>query len=147
LKEKTGQSQMKRSKNTTKQFSSLTKNSDFVAPNHSPSLSVAKEQTLSFAECGTDNLPADKGQAKKVLETLIAFSDIRKLNARNPHPLKGGSANHEVNQIIQRYNNETLMSLDVGHRNGRDGNFRLLYYKDRNNPLIAKVLRLFIDTH
>jgi hypothetical protein len=52
----------------------------------------------------------------------------------------------KIQAIVKKFSNP-IYSLDVGTRNGEDGNFRLLYYKDPDDPEVAYVTHLFIDTH
>jgi hypothetical protein len=110
-----------------------------------PEFSVQKPFSVCFEHCSSHTIPTSKRQIKKVLDALVSFSNKDKHDARNPHPLDG-SKKERLNNIITKYK-ETVYSLDVGHRNGEDGNYRLLYYRDPKDQSIAKIIHLFIDTH
>ena len=110
----------------------------------SSGLKVNKPLTICFEYCSTSNIPTNKVHVKKVVEALKSFCDNQSHSTRNPHPLKGGSNNPHVSTIQKQYEKESIISLDVGQRNGKDGKYRLLYYQDGS---VAKILNLFVDTH
>jgi hypothetical protein len=100
-------------------------------------------KTVCFEFCDTKYIPHDKTTIKKVIETLKSLQDD-KAKGRNPHPLTEKMKNADVNKIIKTYPNETIISIDVGHRGGKSGQYRLLYFLQNTT---AKIVALFIDTH
>lgn len=101
---------------------------------------------LCFEHCRLDHIPNQKNDAKKVFETLKGFASHDQLQLRHIHKLDNGGKNNSV-KTIQDTHIESIWSVDVGTRNGKSGNYRLLYYTDPVNSALAKVVAVFIDTH
>jgi hypothetical protein len=104
---------------------------------HQKELVVNAVHSVCFEFCDEGYLPSQKQDAKQVIKALKSFLSVEALQSRNPHPLKSGSQNPKINTIMQTYKDLELISVDVGHRNGKNGNMRLLYYIDKVNPYIS----------
>ena len=103
-------------------------------------------RSLCFQFCCDSDLPESKAQMKKVITALKRFSNDQLLLKSDYHKLENSGECKKVQTLIKQYK-EPIWSIDIGHRNGVDGNYRLIFYHDPENRGIAKVLSIFIDDH
>ena len=95
-------------------------------------------QSVCFLECSTKELPNNKGDVKKVVETLIYLCDSERSKRLNIHPIDdaGIKESFGVGKKIK------LLSADVG---GRNTDRRLLYHRKGE---IARIISLYTnETH
>jgi len=120
----------------------------FTVDSPAVKLDVAKFPTvLRFDNCCMNNVPENKPDVKQVIETLKDFSNHDKLKLRHVHDLKDDGRFHTAKDLIDKYRDFKLWSVDVYKRNGEKGNYRLVYYRDPHDGKIGQVVAVFIDTH
>lgn len=99
---------------------------------------------ICFEHCKNSDHPKESNGIRALIDTLVDFSDSQRLHSRSVHNLSKDGTNPKVKKIIETYS-EPIYSVDVGKRHGHLGNYRLLYYRDPNNPELAKIVSLYID--
>lgn len=109
---------------------------------------VEKKLYLDFTQCTVDNYPKNKVDFKRIIETFAAFGSKNDLKARDDHELDKkdiGNKAERIMPMIREY--KKVKSLDVYHRQGKNGKMRLLYSPDPDDSSIVYILDCFIDTH
>ena len=111
-------------------------------------LLISKYPTLlKFCNCGDYDTPSSKQDFKKLVDTLKAFSTAGLLEGRDVHPLSVDSNYPKTTALVKKYLPLTLYSVDVCHRGGSNGKYRLVYHIDNENSNIGHVVAVYIDTH
>jgi len=113
--------------------------------NRPEQLNVNKPLQLCFEFCDTKHLPNSKNDVGLVIDALKAFSNQQILKSRGHHCLDESGKSDYVKSLFSK-TKEKLESIDVGHRNGRQGDKRLIYYRDSVTN-VAKILTVFCDDH
>lgn len=121
--------------------------------NISPSkkFSVAEHYTLDFSSCSVRNYPSDKVSFSAVIETLSILSkassheDLKKKGWHKLTSKGSGKSSEYIQSLIKKFG--SVHSLDVFHRNGKNGNIRLLYAPSYDNAFLFQVLDCYIDDH
>ena len=111
-------------------------------------LVVNKPIVLDFLFCEVTDYPTTAVQFKKVIDTLHDMSDVEKFQLLHDHKLKNkgtGKNSQHVQNLVKNF--PKLKSVDVGTRNGVDGDIRLLYFFDSENTRLAHIVNCFIDDH
>lgn len=110
-------------------------------------LEIDQKLILDFTKCDTKEYPSNRNDFEMIIKTFQAVN-TNNLSSRDDHKLvkknKGKNA-VRITKFINDYKN--VHSLDVGHRNGTNGNMRLLYTRDETFSNILHVLDCFIDDH
>lgn len=113
--------------------------------------SVTEHYSLDFSSCSVRSYPSDKVSFSAVIETLSALSKASRhedLQSKGWHKIvsKGiGKSSEYIQSLIRKYG--TVNSLDVFHRNGKNGNIRLLYAPSYDNAFLLQILDCYIDDH
>lgn len=117
----------------------------------SKTLSVVQKFHLDFSDCRTDAYPKNKADFKAIIDLLSTISNSsseKDLKKSGWHPLSNkGNGKHSnfISSKIKEFNK--VYSLDVQHRGGSNGKWRLLLYVDFDDARLLHVLDCFIDDH
>lgn len=106
-------------------------------------LEVNKPRTINFIKCNEHHIPKNNNDVKHTVQTLKAFNSADGLKSRNNHKLSRNGEDDFVLKLLNE-NNNNVWSLDVYHRNGKNGGKRLLY---KPEGAFAFILALFYDDH
>ena len=112
---------------------------------------VAQKFHLDFSFCRVENYPKNKADFTAIINLfskISSSSNSQDLISVGHHSLsnKGNGKQSEfISNLLQKYN--SIYSLDVYHRGGKNGKWRLFYFVDYDNPQLFHILDCFIDNH